>query len=194
MTSTTRNTKQKRGLSPTRSVSSLFGDARLIHPQLKQLEIHQSVLTHHEAMGCPVEYQIAAQQTSEAITNPELVERYLAMTPLVVIRADSSIRRWQVVSRVTAFYLARIHLAANMKVAALVIPTPSASQLEQILAQDYLVNPILEQPVKQRGRLWAYKNYLERSGILTALGLEGISKSVWAKWLSCSPRSLREEE
>jgi len=116
------------------------------------------------------------------------------MSPLVVTRVDANIRRWQVVARVGGFNLAKLHLAASEPVPALIIPTPSGSQLDQLMTQDRLVNSVLELPLTQQGRIWAFKRYLEKVGALTSVGLAGFSKRTWAKWLNCDPRSLREEE
>lgn len=189
-----KNTKSDSWLYGSRSAFYLFDNARLIHPQLRSLEIHPSVLKHYEEMGCPPEYQIPALQSSDAITNPGLIRLYLAMTPLVVTRIDTNVRRWQVVARVAGFHLSRLHLEASETVAALVIPTPSDSQLDQLITQDLLVNPLLESPMKQQGRIWAFRRYLEKVGALTSVGLAGFSKRTWASWLNCDPRSLREEE
>lgn len=180
-------------LIESRSASSLLDDSRLIRPRLKQLEIHPHVLKHYEAMGSPVEYLLSAQQDSEVITSSELVKLHLAMLPLVVTRVGQSSRRYQIIARVSGFQFARLHLKDTDTVPALVIPKPSTAQLEQLITQDLIVNPILELPLKQQGRVWAFKGYLEEVGALAAMGLAGFNKRIWAKWMKCDPRSLREE-
>lgn len=174
---------------------TLFDDVRLIHPQLRQLEIHPAVLKHYEKMGGErLEHQITALQTSEEITNPDMVKRYLAMSPLVVTRADVKVRRWQVVARISGYHLSTLHLTASDTVTALAIPEPPQTALEQLIVQDHLVTPLLELPQNNQARLWVLKRHFEKVGALASLGLAGISKRTWAKWLYCDPRRLHEEE
>jgi hypothetical protein len=182
-------------ISSKHSLLTLFDNARIIHPQLRQLEIHPAVLKHYETMrGGRVEHQTTALQTSEAITNPEMIKRYLAMSPLVVTRADVKTRRWQVVARIAGYHLSTLHLTARETVTALVIPRPSETALEQLIVQDHLVNPLLEVPLNNQVRIWGLKSHFENVGALASLGLAGISKRTWAKWLHCDPRRLHEEE
>lgn len=171
----------------------VFDRARLIHPRLSRIEIHPHVLLHQRAMTGHVTH-LSAAVLSETFADKESIRCYLAMNPLVVTRANTNVPRWQLLARVHEYHLAKYKLADSEAVPAVVIPRPSRSQLEQLIVQDNLVNPVLEMSRNPQGKIWAYKSYLEEIGVLALMGLSGLSKRTWAKWLNRDPRTFHEEE
>lgn len=174
------------------SVSALLKRSKFIHIRINEMVVHPVILQNNITMEYPPDHPIIKQQSDKSITNIDLIRSYLIMFPIVVTR-HSEDRRWYVVARVRGLYTSRMYLSQTERIPVMEIAAPSDTQIMQLLTQDLVINPILDNTYVTKQKNWQAISKLEQIGALGTLGLAGLSKRIWARWLKCDPRSIHEK-
>lgn len=169
------------------SDNSWLNKAKLLHPRLRELSPHPSILQHLDSAEIAISDLVPTFRLSQI---PACIYKYLLMNPPIVSPGKS--HKWLLITQITQFHLARLCLPESIRIPVMAIKKPTNGQLDHLLVLDHLISPMMNQSTKHKDMIWRLKTHFETAGALNSIGLDGFSKRQWASWLHCDVRSLHD--
>ncbi len=167
--------------------------SRLLSPKIRSIQLHPRISFHLQKMkmmeldvqdNVPI-HQDKSNQTFSALA--------MGLTLEEVILTTKHKKTHFLITGQINLALARLHMKDTDQIKVLALENTEESIVDRLFVSEKLINPIIKQNLSESDlrRVWDYKKYFEKNGLLKIFGLENLPISAWANTLNCDSRQLK---